>query len=203
MDVMERAVREGGERYNFRATFSDADGDIGYVVDHLNGVDNMAPCYWAFYIRSGSNLFMPSLSVSDYVPGDNFEVIMRYEALIAAPTITTRYILDYPDPFCFDGNAPTPVTVVTRSGNSALDVMEEAVAQGGREYNFSVNYAEVMDIFGYVIHQLNGVATNGSCSWVVTVTSPGENSIPLVNTIRRKPSYTGTMQVPNPSCTIV
>lgn len=183
MDIMEQAAREGGQRYEFSATFSDGDGDVGYVIDSISGVANNAPCYWSFYIRSGEMELMPNLGVSDFVPGDNFEVIMRYEARIGTPTIMTMYIIDYPDPFCIEAAPLDAINVVTRSGSSALDVMEEAVAQGGRAYNFSVSYGAIEESFGYVIQQLNGVAKNGSCSWTASVTNPGQ-SPHVINALR-------------------
>ena len=105
LDIMEEAVKRAAnpQDYEFLTTFSDADGDVGYFVNSIGGTENNAPCFWIFYVRSGSQETRPNLGIADYVPGNLFEVIMRYESPVFMPdTITTTYIIDYPDPVCFD-----------------------------------------------------------------------------------------------------
>lgn len=173
LDIMEMAANEGME-YEFSASFF---GVLGYLIDGVNGVQTEAPCSWTFYIRAGSIEIVPDIAVSDYVPGNNFEVILRYEQVMDTPFITTTYVIEYPDPLCSSATPPAQINIARPNGSFALDVMEEAVSKNGPEYRFSVDYTAVEGGgFGYVIEQVNGVARNGSCSWTPFLTSPGQNN---------------------------
>ena len=168
--VMERGVQEGGAYYQFSASFSDQDGVVDYVIDAINGTQGEPPCRWVFYVESsGGDEIAPTSGLSSYVPGNNFHVILRYETEVATPTIVTTYNIAYLDPLCAPVGltAPESIRVTTSSGGStALDVMEEAVARGGRQYQFSVNYVSVDGgSFGYVIDQVCTVLHADVCKY--------------------------------------
>ena len=156
-DIIEQGVREGGRYYQFSTSFTDQDGVVDYIIDEINGTRAAPPCYWAFYVQSGDVETMPEIGISSYIPGDSFHVILRYESsVMATPTIETIYTIEYPDPVCTpQPDAPEEIIVTTSARSTVLDVMEEAVAQGGRDYQFSVNYISLRaSNYGYVIDQV-------------------------------------------------
>ncbi len=165
LDVMELAANQG-EEFQFEATYT----QVGVVIDSVNDTEATSECFWTFYVRSPSGMELrPNESVSEYIPGNNIEVILRYETFSPAVIISTTYTIEYPDSVCTSSTPPDTVTVATPLGSNALDVMERAVIEYGSAYGFSVNY---LGAAGHVIKTLSGETTNVNCSWTAYVTTP-------------------------------
>lgn len=182
LHIMETAAATNGARFEFSTTFTEADGNTGYIVDSIGNTTNSPPCYWLYYVRSGDAEEIPSVGIAEYVPGNNFRVILRYGEVIGSRQITTRYVVQHRDSVCTSATPPNELRISTPADSTALDVMEEAVRENGRSYRFSTRYAlfsaGAMDrSYGHVIKQVGDVAENGSCYWAAFVTTPsGEES---------------------------
>ena len=170
-DVIREAAIQGTE-YLFTASYSE-EREPGYTIDIINGRGRSTEpsCRWVFYVQSPDGIrIKPTQKISTYIPGQNFQIIMSYEEFSVTSVITTDYTIEYPDPTCVQRTPPDSVRVTTPIGSTAINVMEQAVAQYGQSYRFSAIYGGSMN--NYRINQLNDVATNGSCSWFAFVMTP-------------------------------
>ena len=79
--------------------------------------------------------------------------------------VEVDYQILFSDPTCSNATAPEKVMVEVKRGSTALDVMEEAVTDFGRDYRFSATYFG--EELGYFIDQINGTASDveSSCFW--------------------------------------
>lgn len=180
LGIMEAAARRG-TIYEFSTTFTEADGNTGYSVDSIGNTRNAPPCYWLYYVQSGGVELTPTVGIAEYVPGNNFRVILRYrEVLSSTQKITTSYEIQHLDSVCTSATPPSQLSITTPTESTALDVMEEAVRENGRLYRFSTEYVSFLagstgQSYGHVIRQVGGVAENGSCYWAAFVTTPSGN----------------------------
>lgn len=178
LHIMEQAATMDGS-YQFSATFSEADGTVGYFVESIGGTSSDAPCYWNFYVQSGGVEVAPSVGVDAYVPGNNFDVIMRYEPAVSSPSITTTYVIEHPDRACTSATPPNTIRITTPTGSTALHIMEEAVRENGPMYRFATRYSAVGSGYGYTVWQVGNVSNSGNCDWAVFVTAPNGVESPL------------------------
>lgn len=176
LDIMQTAAMMD-TIYEFSVTY----GTIGYYVDAIGGISSAGTCYWDFYVVSGGVERAPDVGVAAYVPGNNFDVILRYEQEVDSPTITTTYNIEHQSPCTRPSNQGVRVT--TPPGSTALGVMERAVLHNGSMYGFATNYAafpgSIPPLYGYIIKQVGGVSENGSCRWTVHVTPRNGNEFQL------------------------
>lgn len=179
LQVMELAATQANS-YLFSTTFSAQDKDAGYVVDSINNTRTVEPCYWSVYVQSGDTEIMPDVGISSYVPGDGFHVILRHEDQVDISSVTTIYVIDYPDAKCTTAMPPDSISIATPTGSTALDVMVKAATLSGSDYAFSTDYMQVAssaEVYGYVVTQVGGVDNNGSCIWVPFLTPLGRDEV--------------------------
>lgn len=189
--------------YQFATTFTEVDGNTRYIVDAINNIRNEPPCNWSYFVRSGEEERMPRVGIEEYVPGNDFQVILRYGEDLTNG-ISTTYIIEHPDPVCTSDTSPSQLTVInTPSGSTAMDVMEEAVRENGLSYQFSTEYILSRTMgseprYGHVVRQIGDVAENNSCYWATLVTSPsGEESpvsVPVSEFVLPGDGYTLTLR---------
>ena len=169
LDIMEIAARMG-QNYQFVITFTEVNGNAAYTVDAINDTRSEPPCYWSYVVQSGEKERAPRVGIAEYVPGNDFRVILRYGQL-HANGIATSYTIEHPDPVCTSATPPSRLSAInTPLGSTAMDVMEEAVRENGHSYRFSTEYVLFMigvdgvseKSYGHVVRQIGDVAENNS-----------------------------------------
>lgn len=172
MDIMEIASNQG-EEYQFTATYFGQNLG-GYFINSVNGVFPSDGCFWFAYIQApGGNEFRPFIGVTNYIPGDGFVFVLRYETNIdrLPPMLPSTVAIEYPDLICNDAMPPPAIDTFVFQGGSALTLMENAVSftQSGSLYRFSASYSSTE---GFVVETLDGVANTEECRWVLFIMSP-------------------------------
>ena len=101
-------------------------------------------------------------------------------------TRTVKYQIQYNDPVCSNSTSPAKVKIVLglirsqnlqyllETGKYALDIMEEAVVQGGAPYRFSSTY---FGSLGYFIDKINGTQSNSPCFWTIFIGKPNGRTV--------------------------
>ena len=84
LDIMEIAARMG-QNYQFVITFTEVNGNAAYTVDAINNTRSEPPCYWSYVVQSGEEERAPRVGIAEYVPGNDFRVILRYGQLRIVP----------------------------------------------------------------------------------------------------------------------
>lgn len=89
--------------------------------------------------------------------------------------VDVTYQIEFPDPACSNATAPDTVVVSVRRGNTALNVMEQAVTDFGTPYRFSATYFG--DELGYFIDSISSTESRSAdnCFWFYFIRDPTGN----------------------------